>query len=228
MFRIRTFPNIITHTMESNLPPVLYFNGLERTKSGFSERVILPYFYERLNGILFEHVPTDWHSPEKQFPDLLEEATERARETLNEYGQVTLVGASAGGGLVLNTYSNLDSHERASTSVFCLSSCLNLHDEQRLRRIALDRANKKPSHAYIDSVVRCRDVVIPNLNRQDKQRITTVIPRRDQVVPIETMTIEGTTQYKVEGYGHTSGIVIGLLHVPRLQIARLLTDRTPE
>jgi len=176
--------------------------------------VVLRYLSRR--GISVRHVPVDWYAKEP-FPDLLTRMTAIVQEELDEYGNVTLCGVSAGGSLAVNVFSGLR-HANLTAAVLCgplRVAKLPWWDRRTLERIAF-RDPSRPSQSFFDSVTYCGTAAIPALTDGDKRRLVTVQQWVDDVVPRPTMGIPGVRVVHVPGIGHTFGIVVGILCLPAI------------
>jgi len=192
---------------------VLYFNGLGSGKTRKRERLAMCYLAKR--GVEVEHVPIDWRSSEP-FPVLLERVSRLVRERLKVYGQLMLVGSSAGGSLAINVLSKVH-HEQLSVVTLCSrlhEAPLPRWDRRNLKRMAHIGVPGTESQSFHDSVTYCGDMTIPLLTQKERKRVITVQQWADFVVPRATMSIPGTHIYKVPGLGHAMGIAVGTVRLP--------------
>ena len=176
--------------------------------------VALRYLARR--GISVRHVPVDWYAKEP-FPDLLTRMTAVVQEELNEHGNVTLCGVSAGGSLAVNVCGKLHS-TNLTAAVLCgplRVAKLPRWDRRTLERIAFRDPNR-PSQSFFDSVTYCGTAAIPALTDEDRHRLVTVQQWADDVVPRPTMGIPGVRVVRVPGVGHTFGIAVGVLYLPAI------------
>src|SRR5690348_16559570 len=195
---------------------VVYFNGLGNGKPRQLERLAIrvAVHYLARHGISVRHVPVDWYAKEL-FPDLLTRMTAVVQEELNEHGNVTLCGVSAGGSMAVNVFSKL--HDENLTAIVLCGPLrvakLPRWDRRTLGRIAFHDPSR-PSQSFFDSVTYCGATTLPALTQEDKRRIVTVQQWADDVVPRPTMGIPGVRVVHVPGVGHTFGIAVGLLYLP--------------
>ncbi|HTE57132.1 MAG TPA: hypothetical protein VK694_00150 [Verrucomicrobiae bacterium] len=191
----------------------LYFHGLGTTQLTLIDRIFFSHLRHR--GIELEHALVDWHG-DQSFQELFDHATEQAEQRLRTYGQLTLVGASAGGSMAVNVFHRLRSGDPdLNISVISLSGRLHIGDPQHLERRALHRLGK-PSPAFIGSVTHCHEVAIPGLTEADKQLVGVARPWIERTVPLATMSIEDAHEYTVPAIGHVAGIGLGALWLPRI------------
>ncbi len=193
---------------------MLYFNGLERTSSCWPEKLLKVYYW--LRKIHFAHHNVDWHSQET-FEQLLESATEQARDILREQEHIILVGASAGGSLALGVYWQLwQDYPDAKIFLATVSSRLHVVNKHELAQSALHRRGKKASFSYIDSVKHCNMLIATRYSATLKQSMCTFRPLVDMTVQVSTMSVYGVEQHKVYMLGHVPGIVASLLWLPQV------------
>jgi hypothetical protein len=191
---------------------VLYLNGLERTNDSDPTKSI-PRYLESHN-ISTTPMAVDWYS--SSFPDLLNRGTELTEEKLRQHGRVALVGASAGGSLSVNIFQRIRADNPDSDiSLVSLSGRLKLGDPKNFEEVLINQLNKKQSLVYSESVSRCEKVSAA-LSEKDRKLMRTVQPLTDQVVPLNTMSIDGVESYTVSANGHTRGIARGILLIPTI------------
>ena len=192
----------------------LYLNGLEQ--AGVTDHTDSISRHVNSPNLDIAHLPIDWRSG-ASFLDLFEMTKAHTEQLLRLYGQVALVGASAGGSLAVNVSQKLRSRDQElKLSVVCLSSRLSLGNLTVLGAEASDFAGKGTVPAYIDSVLRCESDAIPNLTDADRRLMRTVTPLADKVVPTDAMRIPGVANLVVPVSGHFRGIAKGLLIVPEI------------
>ncbi len=187
---------------------MLYINGLERTDVGLPEKLLAWLFSGKNVGLHFAGV--DWHG-KGDITDLRSKVVLQAKEILTKSNQLTLVGISAGASLALSVFVELRRDlPNADINLVCISGRLQQGDRNHLIHTALHRKNKRPSIAYLHSVVECDEQFVGRLTAQDKQLITIYKPLLDWVVPVDTMSVEGVKQHRMLVIGHLTGVVIGL------------------
>ncbi len=187
---------------------MLYINGLERTGVGWPERLLSWLFSRKYIDLHFTSV--DWHG-NGDVIELRSKVVVQAKEILASTNQLTLVGVSAGASLALSVFVQLrQEFPDASIKLVCISGRLQLGDRNHLVQTALHRKGKKPSIAYLHSVVDCDEQFVNRLTVQDKLLITIYKPLLDCVVPVGTMSIVGVEQHRVLAVGHLVGVVMGL------------------
>lgn len=192
----------------------LYFNGLGSGATRKREKLAIRYLAK--HGIKVEHVSIDWRSDES-FSSLLNRTVTITQEHLKKHRKLLLIGSSAGGSLAVNILGTL--HDK-DLSVVTL--CSRLHEAslpwweyRSLKRMAYV-GTSNASQSFFDSVVYCSDITIPNLTKQDKDRMVIVRQWADDVVPRRTMSIDGVRIYKVPALGHGWGIAMGVRRLPNI------------
>lgn len=190
----------------------LFFNGLGGGRTRKRERLAMHYLAKR--DIQVEHIQIDWWTDEP-FEMLLERVTAVVRERLKQHGILVLIGSSAGGSLALNVFKKVNDED---LSVVTLCSRLrevelSWWDRRTLRRMAY-LGTPKASQAFYDSVIYCTNKTVELLTPADKQRITIIRQLADDVVPRQTMEIEGVKSHKAKAFGHGWGIAEAVRKLP--------------
>ncbi|HSW99618.1 MAG TPA: hypothetical protein VLH38_01130 [Patescibacteria group bacterium] len=193
---------------------ILYFNGLTNGVTRKREALAIDYLERR--GARVTHVPVNWFSGES-FEELLARMVAYTEAALTDQGKLILVGASAGGSLVLNILGRL--HNK---NLYAVTLCSRIHesalpwwDKRTLRRMAYIGKSKE-SRSFFDSVVYCGTTTIPSLSTAEKHRIITVVQWADDVVPRQTMQIKGVRTYRVSAFGHGWGIAMATRRLPEI------------
>lgn len=190
----------------------LYIHGLGRTELRPLERLLLDN--NQRKGLNYAAAYIDWCSSES-YPELLRRVVGQANDLLSALGEedtLILEGSSAGGSLALNTSKELDDPRvrvvchsaRVSAGDYPIQSWRNL---ARCAHIGTHRA----SQSFFDSVTNCESVTMPSLTDADKSRIVVTLPIADEVVPVQTMTIEGVRGVRMPIVGHSLGIGMGIM-----------------
>ncbi|SRR6266511_3741358 len=192
----------------------LYFNGLGPGKTRKRERYAMRYLAK--HGIEVEHVSIDWRSDEP-VEKLLARLVKLTKTKLQEHDKLVLIGSSAGGSLALNIFKKVN-----DKNLFVVTLCSRLHnaelaswDRRTMQRMAYI-GTPKASQLFVDSVTYCTNKTIPSLEKSDKQRITIVRQLADDVVPKQTMEIEGVRTHKVLAVGHGWGIAESVRQLPNI------------
>lgn len=202
----------------------LYLHGLGRADLRAGERVLLANHVR--SGIDVEVAEIDWESDEK-FTDLLDRVTLNARSLLSKMRHddiLVLEGSSAGGSLAFNVAHNLahqiDDERDERVRVISHSGRLAVGDYKEGSHSSLDQCahlgTDRASQSFYDSVRYCELITIPNMEEEDKDRSIITKPWGDEVVPVSTMCIAGVRTITVPMIGHSPGIGLGMLKVPRL------------
>lgn len=186
---------------------VLYINGLGDGSIRAKDRLVQRWW--RHTGINFHYAEVDWYDG-SSFDDRLAEMAAKTDELITEFGRVAIIGSSAGGSLALNTFFKLrdknicviNAHGRLRKGDYTNRNSLH-------HRAHLD--TNKPSQSFYDSVTRVENEVLPNLTKQEKQRILVLSQLTDLVVPTELMSIEAVKEHKSLAFGHSGGFLAHLL-----------------
>lgn len=190
----------------------LFINGLGDGKITFKDRLVR-WWWAR-SGRTIEHAQINWYDG-KELEDKLAAVRRKVDEMLGSFGNVAIIGSSAGGSLAVNSYYNLvdknvcavNAHGRLRAGNYAKSHRMSLY-----HRAHLDTS--KPSQSFFDSVTKAEIETIPNLSDDDKNRILVLTQLTDLVVPLDTMSIEGAHSHRSIAFGHSGGL-----------LAHLLTDR---
>lgn len=192
-----------------------YLNGLERSKVGAPELAIKSWLLT--NGIHSTHGQVPWQDPTMSFKQIHQREIDHVKYALRKYGRYILIGVSAGAGLALNTYQAVrQADPDADLYAVLISGWLEVGDIEELKRTALERPKSGPSQSFVDSVIRCTEVVAPSLTQNDTGRVKIIAPNDDDVVPTPYMAAEGLEIVRVGGDTHMSGIVHGLAKTPQI------------
>lgn len=193
---------------------VLLFNGLTDGKTRRREQLAVDYLARR--GIDATHHGVNWLSG-ASFEALRQDATEAARELLQQKGRLAIVGSSAGGSLALDVFSELQDE-----NVRVISLCGRLHpgDYNPASKQSLESAahlgTPKASQSFYDSVTYCDQIAIPAIKDENLYKITVIKQLTDLVVPRETMDIPGVEPIIVPGFGHGMGIALAVIKLPEV------------
>ncbi|HEX8762960.1 MAG TPA: alpha/beta hydrolase fold domain-containing protein [Candidatus Saccharimonadales bacterium] len=195
---------------------VLFLNGLTNGKTRRREQLAFGYLARR--GINVTHHGVDWFSGDS-FETLRHDATEAARELLQQKGRLAIVGSSAGGSMAMDVFSELQDE-----NVRVISLCGRLHpgDYDPASKLSLESAahlgTPQASQSFYDSVTYCDQIAIPAVKDENLHKITVIKQLTDLVVPRETMDIAGVKPIVVPGFGHGMGIALATM-----KLAEILT-----
>lgn len=174
---------------------ILYIPGLgDRYSYGQDVAINLWRFY----GFTPHYLPLGWRRK-----DGLEAKLTRILKAIDELssdgGYVSLVGASAGAGAVLNAYAQ----NKTVTGVVYLCGKVN-HPETVLPQIYRDNPDFKASLSALKGS-------LDKLEQAELSRILNIHPKRDHTVPPEDTRITGVVEEIVPGWNHASGIFAGIV-----------------
>ena len=186
----------------------IYFNGLGDGRiNKFQKRALMS---QKRHGIEIKHIPINWHSG-LSFDELLYDTVRKVKQELKEHNNLILIGASAGGSLALNVYSGLI-NENIKVITICArinENNLPSWDLRTLSRMA-HIGTRRQSKSFYGSVMYCTNIVIPSLTIKSKCNIVNFYGLADEVVPIDTMKIDGIKSYGIKTIGHFWGINTGI------------------
>lgn len=190
---------------------LLYFNGLTNGKTRFREQVAFKYLEN--HGLHVIHHPVNWRSGEG-FHTIFTNALETTSQQLKTGKKLGILGVSAGGSLAMNIFHQLQNEK----GLFAINMCGRLasggpHAKPSLAHAA-DLGHGRISQSFIDSVVHCEQVALPNIKLENKNRIAVVKQLCDFVVPRSTMGIPGVTEHILPAFGHGMGITLGVVALP--------------
>lgn len=172
--------------------------------------------YLAKRGIQVTHANINWYNDEA-FDALLNRMIKLTLSLLKEHGQLMLIGVSAGGSLAMNVLGKVKDKRLCAVTICSRLRLAKLPwwDKRTLARMAF-LGTRRASKTFFDSVNYCSTTTIPQLSKQDKQRIITVQQWLDDIVPRPTMMIEGVRAYKVGGISHGMGIILGIQALPKI------------
>ncbi len=197
--------------MSEREPPIYarYHNGLERTGVGTPELFLMGAL--RVRGLRMMHAKISWHEG-PTFSQLREREVEQTEQGLRKYGRYTLIGASAGASLTLNTFCEVvRRNPEADLYALLLSGWLQVGEPGELEHAALVRPSEGPSPAFVESV---ESINTEDLTTAQRLRIVHAIPADDQRVPVEYMFKDGIAVQRTSARDHVRGIAGGLWRAP--------------
>lgn len=118
-------------------------------------------------------------------------------DELAEQGDVSLVGQSAGGSVVLNAYT-----ERSARVTGVVNVGGRLRSGQHVYRTLKRAAEKDPGFEEFVLMFQERE---KNLTAEERKKIMTIRPFLDEGVPASTVSLEGATNVSVPVIGHIIG-----------------------
>ena len=186
----------------------LYVNGLGTGRS-WQEKAIQARWGR--SGIRIYFARINWYN-KGSFESKKGKVVRLAKRIIKKYGQVVLIGASAGGSLALNSFFELrdkkigvvSAHGRLKIGDYRKNEVDSLFYKARLN-------TDKPIQSYYDSVCHFETEVAPRLTAEDKKRILVLRQKIDLVVPVDSMSIEGVKEYVSSAVGHRGGFWVHLI-----------------
>lgn len=196
-------------------PLVIYIPGIGDRRRGFNWLQQLFLLTWRFYGFSSRLFVIDWISGQP-FEDRFDELLHVIDEQQARGVQVSLVGASAGAGTVL-----LGLLARADKLQGVVTICGQIGGTAALHGPA---AAKNPRFRYSLAAMQ-RDIA--TLTPEARQRVLTLRPKADRIVPPSEAMLPGATNYEMPVSGHMVGIGFGLLF-EGYRIARFLKSPTPQ
>jgi pimeloyl-ACP methyl ester carboxylesterase len=138
-------------------------------------------------------------------PETYDQHWQQFKEFLEGLGRVAIVGVSFGGGPALRAQQELSD---LVNCVVCISAPHNIADMD-IEKVRRDYPMLKPSLEHVD------------INAFEVEKILTVSPLQDGVVPRNAARIEGATNLTVPVFGHPFGIGAAFV-LKRKEIARFV------
>jgi hypothetical protein len=148
----------------------------------------------RLHGFHAHLILPHWEK-DNEFAPKLERIAQKVAELDKQGHYVSLVGESAGGSAVLNTF--MECRDKIA-GVVNITGRLRSDGEPSLEKMS------DGSPAFAESVRRC-EAALPSLTDEQRQRVITIRPCIDAVVPPETVAVEGATNLVSPARGHSLG-----------------------
>jgi hypothetical protein len=143
-----------------------------------------------------------WIDNDEGYDDRLNKLIDKIDEISNENTDVSLLGLSAGGSVVLN--------------VFCqrtnkISKVINVGGRLKSGNISFPKSKLKNDNnsLFKESVARC-EKNIKSLNVNDRRKILTVRPLWDEFVPTKFATVEGARNIQVIAVEHIIGLILSM------------------
>jgi hypothetical protein len=187
----------------------LYINGLGDGATTLKDRVV-KWWWQR-KGLDIQHAHINWYDG-KSLEEKLATVEQKVDEMLSNFGGVAIIGSSAGGSLAINSFYRLRDKNVCAVSTHGRLKAGDYPDSHRMslyHRAHLD--TDKPSQSFFDSVTMAETQAIPELSKQDKERLLILTQLTDMVVPMETMGIEGVQLHRSIAFGHSGGFIAHLL-----------------
>ena len=171
---------------------VIYVPGLGDSNPSSQEKAVRAW---RRFGIVPHLFQMNWADKEDFAPKL-----ERLLALIDELaadGKVSLVGASAGGGAVLNAFAQ---RKKVVSGVVTIAGKFDYPET-----VGVPVVRKNPAFVQSMAMVKTSRA---SLDASDLQRIMSVYPIADESVPVRESKLPGTVQKKVWVLGHIAIIAI--------------------
>ena len=145
-----------------------------------------------------------WHDSEQGFIPKLDRLLEFIDKLYEEGNVISLVGTSAGGSAVVNAFTK---RKRKIASVVNICGRLRVGTHKGIHSF---EARTAPSPAFAESVHMCEQE-IEAFTLDDKKRILTIRPLfGDELVPANTVTIDGANNVVIPSGEHVLSIALAL------------------
>lgn len=154
----------------------------------------------------------NWRGEEKVFKPKLKRLVNQV-DKLSKNGKVSLLGTSAGGSAVLNTF-----YGRQNKIYKVVNVCGRLREGVDVYP-TLDVA-AETSPAFKESVLLCEKVQ-EKLSEKDRKKVLTIRSLFDEIVPISTITLEGSRNDKIFSVEHMFSIALAMTIYSRKLISFL-------
>ncbi len=195
---------------------IIFINGLG---DGTPRKVELA-FLKRFSQLGYDSVPAkvDWYAKQsfaKTFDQLSKEFLE---PIIADAKQIVLIGSSAGGSMAINLFSQLQN--KPNIYAINLGGRLargNLtKKDYRTLDFAAHIGKTKQSQLFYESVIYCEDEAIPALKNSNFSHLRIMMPFADEIVPLQTMKIQGVQEIRIPAIGHIPAALIGGQMIPKL------------
>ncbi|OGK39905.1 hypothetical protein A3A74_05475 [Candidatus Roizmanbacteria bacterium RIFCSPLOWO2_01_FULL_35_13] len=143
----------------------------------------------------------DWKKGERNFEDKINIVENRIVELVSKKHEVSVMGLSAGGSIALAAFHALNKKVRFAVTV---CSCLKLNYDNTKR----EKEIFELFPSYRKAVQFFENTVLPELTLEEKKRILTIRPIFDEIVPVQTMIIEGANNFRLFLARHISLYII--------------------
>lgn len=174
---------------------VIYVPGIGDAHARGQDKVFALW---RLLGVVPHYHPVGWLG-EEPFADKLDRLLAEIDRYHEQGDTVSLLGFSAGGSVVVNAFS---ARRDEVTAVVLISGWLKGPAGTSQQYFVKNPAFKQSLELLQQN--------LPRLNVADKQRLLTLNPFIDPVVPSKAGTIPGVRRWRTVAFGHVMSIVVGL------------------
>jgi len=161
----------------------------------------------RIYGVRVHYTPMYW-SDDRPFQLKLEELLEKIDRAAGSGAAVSLIGTSAGASSVINAYAK---RKNVISGVVCI--CGKLQGDLPQKTIQQNPSFNESFQAVPDSLAL--------LGKSDRQRILSLHPIKDGIVPIDETRIPGTHEKTMFSIGHVVSIAYAIT-VDSWRITRFL------
>lgn len=142
-----------------------------------------------------------WSGESSEFPDRFKKMEKYVDDYIKENNNVSVLGISAGGSAVINLFSRRKDKLKHAVVV-----CGRLHDSN-VRKMWNHRA--EDLGVFEESIKLC-EKNLESLSDKDKERILTIRPFYDDIVPVRTMTIDGARNIRINSVQHMISIYLAM------------------
>lgn len=157
--------------------------------------------WERKYDIKTHVIAFGWKGKANEFEDHLNKLRRYIDNLLKQNGDVSILGISAGASAAINLFS-----ARKHKINKVISVCGRLRDQNVKQRFYYP---KMQLDIFKKSLNLC-EINQEKLTKEDKERILTIRPFYDDVVPVRTMTIDGAVNRKIFAAQHGISIYLAM------------------
>lgn len=157
-----------------------------------------------------------WTEGEENFEDKLTHLVEVAKVYKQRSSKLFLMGLSASGSLVVAA-----THELGDDVAAAVTVCARLRDGCNDDNEYPDQSEvlqRYPAHRRAVQTLGFK--VLPQMTADERHKVLTIQPWRDEIVPIETMDLPGANNMTIRSYGHGATLYSG--HTSSLALGFML------
>jgi hypothetical protein len=176
---------------------IIYVPGLDDNRNGYELLVGWWHIY----GIIPHVYKMEWKDEEKHFAPKMKKLLEKVNKLLDDGHTVSLVGGSAGGSAVLNTFLEQPKINAVVNVCGRLRKGINAHP-------SLDWAARH-SPAFKESV-ESFEKREPLMTIEQRNRILTLTPMFDEIVPKNTTILKGAKNKTIFSVEHALSGLLGV------------------
>ncbi len=174
---------------------VIYLPGLGDEKANGQDKILRLW---RIFGLKVHYFKIGWADGEP-FEPKLERILELVDSLAESYGEVSVIGTSAGASAAINAF---EKRTEQIASVVCI--CGKLRNPQTISK---ERYIVNPA---FEGSIKTLSTSLEGLSDKDKQKILSIRPLIDEVVTPRDTYIDGAKSKIIPSFGHVASIVYAL------------------